>query len=809
MKTLSKIFLALLLMANIARAQVVLPLGLGQKSSINTTCSYNDKLWVVSDEQNNFVIRKWDGSFWIPMADIPSTLINQLSSDHSQLIANAIYYFNNELYLAISHKISGKLLLIKTSGKIWEQINTDKISISNKIEFIAQEDKLLLCGKLVFDKINVSIIKIENNSCSIHAYSPAFQDINDYYSDFELSGNKIWAIGLFSSPLDPNKRYFSYFENNVWKIVDNPPGLFGFEGLGKYKERLIIVSKNINAELSLFAQSINQNIWDDISYGFGDWKTQSITDIKEINKILWVAGTFYNPVSNKKACIAGWDGINWSFPEIEYLADDIKLNGDKQIYVSGNFFQHQGLVLNKTGILDLGTALIAGKIFNDLNQNCMQDQGERSLQGIAIKLAPENIYTISDYNGRYYFPVDSQIKVHALEIIVPKHHLSTCERFIGTKHTNALTIAGIDFGIMPSGNHTDASIRMTDYTGWRARQGFEEHYKICVTNKGTKAIGTGRVQLTMDPRLNNWKFSQKADMLISNSAEWNLGNIPVGGTYCIDASATIPLSIPLLEKINFDVQVLTTDVQDEDLTDNKCTLTQNVVAAIDPNDKKTRQDFFVAPGTPTLDYKIRFQNTGTDTAYTVIVTDTIDQNLFIDKQFYNPVSHEENLDFSTKYWIAPDGKYRYKFSWRFNNILLPDSNTNEVASHGFIDYVINLRKETKVGTLIKNRAYIYFDYQEPIITNTALNVISLNTGINNAPNTSQINIHPNPAHDIVNLANPFKSDIKVAIFNTIGQSISNFIISPQSNYVLTTTGMSPGIYFVQVEGFSPVKILIY
>jgi hypothetical protein len=84
MKALSKILLALSLLANIAKAQVVLPLGLGQKSSLNITCSYNDKLWVLSEEQNNFVVRKWDGSFWIPMADIPSSVLDQLSSDHSK-----------------------------------------------------------------------------------------------------------------------------------------------------------------------------------------------------------------------------------------------------------------------------------------------------------------------------------------------------------------------------------------------------------------------------------------------------------------------------------------------------------------------------------------------------------------------------------------------------------------------------------------------------------------------------------------------------------------------------------------------------
>lgn len=809
MNAFVKIIIASMLFAGTLRAQVVLPLGLGQKSATELSCSYNDQLYVLNQESNTFILNKWDGSFWIPYARIPSSVLNDVSADFSQIVPVSMTVFKGNVFLVLSDKTSGKLTITYSSGNNWNRINTDKLTLLDKAEFIDQDGRLLLCGKLKIDALQVSMIEISNGGFSIFAYSPSFQGAGDYYSDFEWCGGKIWAIGLFSSPLDPNKRYFSYFENNVWKIVDNPPGLFGFEGMGKYRERLILVTRNSDNKLSFVSQSSNQNIWDAITNGLDDWEIQSVSDLKQIGNHLWVSGNFYNNTLNRRASLAFWDGYIWKFPDVDYLSSDVRLNGQKQVFVHGTFLQHQGLLLNKTGVVDLGTALIAGKVFRDLNQNCTQDHGENPIQGILIKLSPENIYTVSDYNGCYYFPVDSQIDVHAVEVIVPKHHVATCERLIGTRHQQNLTIAGIDFGIMPSGQHTDAAVHLSDYTGWRARQGFEEQYRLCVTNKGTRAIETGRLVLQHDARLVNWNYSETPDMINGGSMEWLPGKISAGEHYCIDLQVTVPVGIPLNEKIQFDAKIFTTDVQDEDLTDNQSLLQQAVVAAIDPNDKKTRQDFFITPFTPSLDYKIRFQNTGTDTAYNIVVTDTIDQNLYLDTRFVNPVSHEEQVDFSARYWITQDGKYRYKFAWKFTNILLPDSNTNEKASHGFIDYNLLLTKELKAGTLVKNKAYIYFDYQEPIITNTALNVISVNTGIDAFSHQGRLNYHPNPAHESLSITNPYLKNIEVTLINSLGQVVHTFEVPAQSRYVHPTHDMVKGLYFIKVDGFATERLLVH
>jgi hypothetical protein len=143
---------------------------------------------------------------------------------------------------------------------------------------------------------------------------------------------------------------------------------------------------------------------------------------------------------------------------------------------------------------------------------------------------------------------------------------------------------------------------------------------------------------------------------------------------------------------------------DEDCTEN--------IGSFDPNDKRGFPDgygmeHYVWPGTE-LDYLIRFQNTGTDTAFNIVILDTL-------SKWFDPAS----IKFG-----ASSHPYRYDLTGEgvahfiFENILLPDSNINEPASHGFVRFSIKPRPEMPLETLVENTAAIYFDFNEPIFTNT-------------------------------------------------------------------------------------------
>ncbi|HBS85187.1 MAG: hypothetical protein A2W91_01745 [Bacteroidetes bacterium GWF2_38_335] len=142
-----------------------------------------------------------------------------------------------------------------------------------------------------------------------------------------------------------------------------------------------------------------------------------------------------------------------------------------------------------------------------------------------------------------------------------------------------------------------------------------------------------------------------------------------------------------------------------------------VTASYDPNDKTgyphgIGEEHIIYPDVQ-LQYVIRFQNTGTDTAFTVVLLDTLDVDLDIFSVVKGVSSH--NCDFTI---YGPR-----ILKWTFSNILLPDSTTNEPESHGFATFTVDQNPGLTDGTQIFNKAAIYFDFNDPVITNSTSHII--------------------------------------------------------------------------------------
>jgi uncharacterized repeat protein (TIGR01451 family) len=136
------------------------------------------------------------------------------------------------------------------------------------------------------------------------------------------------------------------------------------------------------------------------------------------------------------------------------------------------------------------------------------------------------------------------------------------------------------------------------------------------------------------------------------------------------------------------------------------------IGSYDPNDKQGfpigfGQEHYIRPGTE-IEYLIRFQNTGTDTAFTVHVVDTLSSWLDPASIKFGVSSHPCRFD------LTGEGIAHFYF----DNIALPDSNVNEAASHGFAKFTIKPHLDVPLESLIENTAAIYFDFNEAVLTNT-------------------------------------------------------------------------------------------
>src|SRR5690606_17827837 len=129
---------------------------------------------------------------------------------------------------------------------------------------------------------------------------------------------------------------------------------------------------------------------------------------------------------------------------------------------------------------------------------------------------------------------------------------------------------------------------------------------------------------------------------------------------------------------------------------NEVTLEQVVIGSYDPNDIQVLEgpEILVGDLDNYLHYIIRFQNTGTASAINVQVTNRLDPNLNWETFQILETSHPADIRIT-------NGQFA---TFTFNDIYLPDSTTNEVASNGFIAYKIKPLSTLQVGDIMSNTA---------------------------------------------------------------------------------------------------------
>lgn len=196
-----------------------------------------------------------------------------------------------------------------------------------------------------------------------------------------------------------------------------------------------------------------------------------------------------------------------------------------------------------------------------------------------------------------------------------------------------------------------------------------------------------------------------------------------------------------------------------------------VTGSYDPNDKRAIPEGYgdahnIRPGVD-LEYIIRFQNTGTDTAFLVVIRDTISEFLDLTTLKAGAASHDYKLE------VLESGVLKFTFE----NILLPDSTTNEPASHGIVQYTIAQKPDLPLGTEIFNSAAIYFDFNEPVITNQTWHTINEDFIIVDLEeiesNGIELTIAPNPfrEHTFIELDGLEVTNGQIQLFSTSGQLV--------------------------------------
>ena len=356
-------------------------------------------------------------------------------------------------------------------------------------------------------------------------------------------------------------------------------------------------------------------------------------------------------------------------------------------------------------ITDLGggnCSSISGYVYNDDNSSCLFDGTDAYLQGRIVKANPGNYIATTDANGYYEFNIP--FGNYTINRAFTNGYTIICNP-TGSNITTSVgtpSIPNIDFG--DSLNIVaDANVMIS---GQNVRPQLNSFHILYLQNYSSTSIN-GALKYLMDPSMTFTSSNPAPDAINGDTLIWNTTSFNNSNgymTYSIyGVGPNVPLGTPVQQCAWFvSSQTETT------LTNNSVCYDQIVTGSFDPNDKSVFPEGDIRIKDSTLQYLIRFQNTGTDTAFTVVITDTIssllDLSSFELKGSTHPVTYQ-----------VTNGNV---LEFTFSNILLPDSNVNEIGSHGSVIFSIKQNSSNIIGNTIKNTANIYFDFNAPVITNT-------------------------------------------------------------------------------------------
>jgi uncharacterized repeat protein (TIGR01451 family) len=476
------------------------------------------------------------------------------------------------------------------------------------------------------------------------------------------------------------------------------------------------------------------------------------------------------------------------------------------------------------------TASITGEVFHDQNANGQLDQEDPRIANIPILAEGEySQLTFSDIEGKYSFPLREDQNYTISPSTSQCWELTTNLDGYAIS-TESDTIYTANFGFAPV---SDAASIRSLLTSARIRCSFEVPFWLSVINNGCEDLDSSFVSIQLPENVDFIRADIAPDINSEGTLSWNLGPLATGQSHRIRLELRMPN-----EEFNGEIISITTtafgnhgvDLQ----TEASSQYSERLSCAIDPNDKQVTpsrtepSNSNYTQNDETLTYTIRFQNTGTDTAFNVRLEDQLSDNL--DHLTFKPIAASHD------YRASMDETGLVKVF--FDNILLPDSTANQTLSNGFFTFDVNTQPGLEDFTAINNTAGIFFDFNQPVITNTVNSTIIefidededgfafyeecddenenirpdaeeiRGNGIDEncdgsdfpvgttSPLSGTLSVFPNPAHQYLNLTFSDNRELIAQLYDLLGREHSQLVFRSSGSFQLEK--LPAGTYLLKV-----------
>ena len=435
---------------------------------------------------------------------------------------------------------------------------------------------------------------------------------------------------------------------------------------------------------------------------------------------------------------------------------------------------------------------ITGSIYSDADGNCRRDSTDQGIPGRIVEVLPGPIYTTTNASGDYaQFVRPGSYTVSAAPYL---HWSIDCPAAIPigvTIGAAGQTRSGNDFAVAPIPGIRDLRVSIA---GEAIRAGRATRYFLHYVNVGT-APASGTIRFTYDNTVLLFTGSSLApERQSAGMAEWEIAPVEPGeeGTIVVTMTAATTTPVGTMVCVSADM-ALPDAVIEEIPLDNHDEVCTTVSAAFDPNDitvAPSDYDFdYLHPDDTVLTYQIRFQNTGNDTAFRIVLRDTLDPSLDIPTIAMGASSHPYT-------WRLEGGNV---LVITFEEILLPDSRASEPNSHGVVRYRVHLRHGLAPRTEIRNRVGIYFDYNRVVMTNEVISRTSAISTVAADRAEPLVRSYPLPARDILYIDGRLVTGSAITLRRVDGTTARSAPATGSAHEQLSVAGLASGVYLLDLE----------
>lgn len=427
---------------------------------------------------------------------------------------------------------------------------------------------------------------------------------------------------------------------------------------------------------------------------------------------------------------------------------------------------------------------ICGVVYYDINGNGTRENNEKGIAHAAVLLVDaigKTYHAYTNANGEYCIKVPTG--VYVITVTVP---LTAANCKIKPEHmTVTANTAGQSYLEKGFGVHcqtSDCDLKVTLTPNVSITPGFPAWFTIFVCNVGS-TVTSGTVHFYYDEAL-EFVYANPAHSsanAASRWVSWNINTISPGDCrYMVVHLNTKKNAVIGKSTKSFAEVIPGSGCNDVNTGNNSDTTYKGITGSWDPNNKMAYLTNYItnskyqmvssANSNQRIEYVINFQNKGNAPAYNIIVQDTLSADLDMDSYEFLGASHPVTVN-----------RNGNAVSYSFENIHLPAEVDDEPNSHGFVIFGVNSKNGLPAGHIISDAAAIYFDFNQPVVTDDATVLMIDLTGIKNEPATAAtVTLSPNPMSD----------HIRIAIAGTETEGFTLKVIGMDGRLVLRENSLS-------------------